>query len=79
MRTATLVLSALMIGLCPAAAEDEKKGEPKKPAKEMTEAEREAALKEASELNTRVETLYAQGKYREATPKIGRASCRERV
>ena len=51
-----------------AAAEDENKEEPKKPAEEMTEAEREAALKRARELNKEIATLYGQGKHRKAVP-----------
>ena len=66
MRWLLAPLLLLLLAL-PAAAEDDKqREEPKEPGKKMTEAEREAALKRAEDLNERVFELWKTGKYEEA-------------
>ena len=62
MRLSVAVLVCFLLFLGPAAAEDEKRDEPKKPAREMTKAEREAALKRAGELNRQFDRLLREGK-----------------
>ena len=60
----TLACLVLLVG---AASADEKQGDaPKKPAKEMTDVERETALKKAEELNERLVALTDRGEYRQA-------------